>query len=710
MQTKLGNSSVLVFVYGTLQRGECDYAFWMAHQQHSVFVARAETQKRYPLFVTLLPDNAACSPCLLNMPDGKDPRMAERVDITSQNGRAPLPHHVKGELFLVSERAKGWLDVFHGVEDGTCTVGEVDVLPLDNTANIANLLGLRDGEPARALVYFRVKGYPLDWCSTCPTRSSGLLRHFSSVECLREYGSRFVVLPAHFHASAALHKGLSRDRLQSPDDSIGAPLHPPPIVLFIIDGIGDVTYPRLGGRTPLEVVAGVPPRMDIDSDTSSTLDKYVSRGINTVTRNGVNGVMDIIEAGAACGSDTAHLSLFGYDPHQYYHGRGAYEALGAGLSLGEDDIAFKSVFSVMDKSTGIVTHRRCDRDFTRDGPVLCSFLNGAEIVVNHGAAPGGTLTHRLLVKYATEHRCGVVITGTGLSHKVTGTDPLADGRTLLHCSPTVPPDHVEYERALYTSRVVNAASERIRELLEHHPLNEARKMAGKHQANAILLRGAASKGWIPPFAALHGLTGFIVSPTCIIRGLGVCCGLRVVEADGATGDYRSNITAKVDAVLQELGLKVTTHTSLSRSTAPTTRTECGESSPVPPPNFAVIHVKGVDDAGHDGNLEEKLAMLQKCGDAIDLLWNALPDGGTMAVLADHSTPLSLGDHSCDPVPVSVATKGSHIADGVQHYGEVDCCRGVLGRFRSEEFMGVVKRSHYWYHYRHPCAAATKLGA
>jgi 2,3-bisphosphoglycerate-independent phosphoglycerate mutase len=51
--------------------------------------------------------------------------------------------------------------------------------------------------------------------------------------------------------------------------------------------------------------------------------------------------MDPVEPGLACGSDTAHLSLLGYDPRVYYRGRGAFESMGAGLAMAPGDIAFK---------------------------------------------------------------------------------------------------------------------------------------------------------------------------------------------------------------------------------------------------------------------------------------------------------------------------------------------------------------------------------
>ncbi|KAG6525909.1 hypothetical protein ZIOFF_015882 [Zingiber officinale] len=42
--------------------------------------------------------------------------------------------------------------------------------------------------------------------------------------------------------------------------------------------------------------------------------------LDAIASTGVNGLMDPVEAGLVCGSDTAHLSLLGYDPRIYYRG------------------------------------------------------------------------------------------------------------------------------------------------------------------------------------------------------------------------------------------------------------------------------------------------------------------------------------------------------------------------------------------------------
>lgn len=87
--------------------------------------------------------------------------------------------------------------------------------------------------------------------------------------------------------------------------------------------------------------------------------------------------MDAVEPGRACGSDTSHLALFGYDPRETYRGRGAFESLGAGCSMAAGDVAFKSNLATIDDATGVVTARRVDRSFEEEGPALCTHLNGA---------------------------------------------------------------------------------------------------------------------------------------------------------------------------------------------------------------------------------------------------------------------------------------------------------------------------------------------
>ncbi|KAJ6837362.1 uncharacterized protein M6B38_120360 [Iris pallida] len=228
------------------------------------------------------------------------------------------------------------------------------------------------------------------------------------------------------------------------------------IAFVLIDGIGDVSLPRFQDRTALQ--AAKTPNLD------------------AVASVGVNGLMDPVEVGLGCGSDTAHLSLLGYDPMVYYRGRGAFESMGAGLAMSPDDIEFKSNFATLDENTGIVTSRRADRHFEEEGPILCAALDGMKLP----SYP----EYEVRVRYTTEHRCGVVVKGPKLSENIFGTDPLKDNRLLLKAEAL---DGTEEAKNI--AAVVNELSKEISRILVSHPLNAKRAAEGKNIANVVLLRG-----------------------------------------------------------------------------------------------------------------------------------------------------------------------------------------------------------------------------
>ena len=117
------------------------------------------------------------------------------------------------------------------------------------------------------------------------------------------------------------------------------------IVFVILDGLGDRPSPEHKGQTPLS--AGKTPNLD------------------RLALTGQSGLMDVIRPGVVPGSDTGHLSLFSYDPQEYYTGRGPFEAMGAGLWLKPGDVAFRANFGTVDSEL-IVTDRRAGRVFTKE--------------------------------------------------------------------------------------------------------------------------------------------------------------------------------------------------------------------------------------------------------------------------------------------------------------------------------------------------------
>ncbi|KAH9314668.1 hypothetical protein KI387_023295, partial [Taxus chinensis] len=439
------------------------------------------------------------------------------------------------------------------------------------------------------------------------------------------------------------------------------------VAFILVDGVGDVSIPSLGFLTPLQ--AAHTPNLD------------------AMACAGVSGLMDPVEPGLACGSDTAHLSLLGYDPRVYYRGRGAFESMGAGLAMSPGDIAFKSNFATWDEKTRIVTSRRADRHFEKEGPIFCAALDGMKIP----SFP----EYEVRVRYATEHRCGVVVKGPKLSGNISGTDPLKDNRLLLEATPL--DDTVE---AKHTAAVVNELSKEISRILTSHPLNKERVSQGKSVTNVVLLRGCGIRIEVPAFEQKHHLWPCMVAPTKIIAGLGLSLGIDILEAPGATGDYRTLLTSKAKAISNALSAPLEPPPPIfvpGEEDCKPGRSEGYDFGflhiKVLPTLFAFIFlpscicisnqsnysfcdtvalvVQAIDDAGHD-----KATLLKvKAFEAVDravaqlarLLWQAECSGTacySLCITGDHSTPVEYGDHSYEPVPFTIC----HLKDFVNARG------------------------------------------
>ncbi|KAJ6229233.1 cofactor-independent phosphoglycerate mutase [Anaeramoeba flamelloides] len=427
--------------------------------------------------------------------------------------------------------------------------------------------------------------------------------------------------------------------------------HKKKIIYILLDGIGDINCPVLNGKTPLQ------------SCDCPTLD--------AIAKSGVSGLLDPVEPGLACGSDTAHLNIFGYNPRKCYRGRGSFESLGSGMKMKPGDIAFKCNFACLDPKTNIVVKRRASRKFEINGPILCKYLSGTKLE----KFPN----HSIEIKYATEHRCGVTLHGPNLTDQILGTDPLKDNLPLIKSKP-----FNETESAILTSNIVNYVHETFHKLLSKHEINIKRKKEGKTVANIVLLRGPGEKINVTPFNKLHNLSGFMIAPTAIIKGIGISIGLPIVNVKGATGDCNSNLLAKGEALIENI-----------------TKDKY---------DFGFVHVKGIDDASHDGEPKLKRDLIQKGEEMITKIVNALAKNEDnteylIVVSGDHTTPCGYKDHSFEPVPFTVSTiqrtynalngiqeKEEFVlgSDQVEKYDEISVSRGQLGRFPGSEIIEMMK--------------------
>jgi 2,3-diphosphopglycerate-independent phosphoglycerate mutase len=403
-----------------------------------------------------------------------------------------------------------------------------------------------------------------------------------------------------------------------------------PKVLFVmIDGLGDSANECLGGKTYLEAAS------------TPALDQLVKRGLS--------GIVDPVETGLACGSDTAHMSIFGHNPLKLYQGRGGFETMGAGLSLEDDEIAFKCNFATLNTQTGIVVKRRVSRKFYLWGLPIVDDINGLRVP--------GFEEYVISVKHATEHRCGLKITGPRLTQKIEGIDPLVDNKPLLKSKAW---DESDSDSVL-TAQVVNAVSDLLISVLSRHPLNLARLESNKSPANVLLLRGAGVKLKVPKFDTIHNVKSFFIAPTAIIRGLGMTIQSEIVDVPGTTGDVHSNHSAKFEVALQKLSEDY---------------------------NFGFLHIKAIDDLGHDRNNEDRVTLIEKIDKMIGKTFESLKNV-VMVVTGDHSTNTHIGDHSFEPVPFVLCHSQSEIQHPSLTFNEIDCSKGDLGRFPGSQILPTI---------------------
>ncbi|KAF8105701.1 hypothetical protein N665_0157s0265 [Sinapis alba] len=301
--------------------------------------------------------------------------------------------------------------------------------------------------------------------------------------------------------------------------------------------------------------------------------------------------------------------------------------------------------------------------------------------------------------YATEHRCGVFVKGPKLSGNISGTDPLKDNRLLLEAKPLD-----ESEEAKHTANVVNELSKEISRILVSHPVNAKRLAQGKNIANLVLLRGCGIRIEVPPFEEKHGLWPCMVAPTKIIARLGMSLGIDILEAPGATGDYRTLLTSKAVAIANALSAQLNPCPNVFVP---------GEDGHKPGKSdgydFGFLHIKTIDYAGHDKATMFKVKGLEAVDKAIrqlaKLLWQAESCTNYqyfLCVTGDHSTPVEYGDHSFDPVRSQCAgvtekdggrkeTPQAIGGDSVAELNETATARRCIGRFHGGEMMGVITK-------------------
>ncbi len=392
-----------------------------------------------------------------------------------------------------------------------------------------------------------------------------------------------------------------------------------------------VVLDGLGDR-PLKELGGKTP---LDAAKTPTFDRLATEG--------QNALMNVIGPGLTPGSDTAHLALFGYDPLADYPGRGPLEAFGAGLATKPGDVAFRSNFATVD-SDMVVLDRRAGRTFTPEEQVeLQAAIDGIEI--------DGVKVRFLAT---VEHRGALILEGEGLYAEISDVDPHETGEKIL----TV---HALRPEAEKTAKIVNKLMHVAHERMKVLNLNKEREKKGVPLANAILLRGPGRHSDVPPLPERYGIKAAVIAGGALYIGTAKYVGMEHITVEGQTGTIETNFDNIAEKTIETIEADY---------------------------NYVFVHIKAPDNASHDGNAKEKILAIERSDAMVSKIIDRAGDKIVIAITGDHSTPVSMGEHSCDPVPI-VFWSNFIRPDSVKRFSEDEAAKGALHTIRGIDVMPIL---------------------
>ena len=398
-------------------------------------------------------------------------------------------------------------------------------------------------------------------------------------------------------------------------------------LVVVYDGMADYKIPELSDRTPMEVAQK--PYLDM------------------LSRAALVGTVSNVPEGMVPESDTANLAILSYDPRTYSHGRSPLEAMSMGLSMAEDDTALRCNLVALSEEEPyeekVMLDHSADEITTPEADQLVKALEAALGNAERHLYTGISYRHCLLWKNAKEDynfsRPHDIIGETIADHLPKG----ADGEPFYR-----------FMRDSY-------------EVLMDHPVNVERRRRGLKAANSAWLWSPGKKPALPSFHEKWGLKGSVVSAVDLIKGIGLCAGMEVLNVEGATGNVHTNYRGKAEAAID----------AFSRGQ-----------------DYVYIHVEAPDECGHRAEIENKVLSIEKIDSEIlapvcEYL-KSTAEPYRVLVLPDHPTPIARRTHTMDPVPYMIYESDKpHM--GVSPFTEASAaaCRRYLadGTDLMEIFLG-----------------------
>ena len=366
-------------------------------------------------------------------------------------------------------------------------------------------------------------------------------------------------------------------------------------IVILCDGMADEPLSGLGDRTPLE--AAHTPAMDALAAVSEL------------------GMVRTVPAGMAPGSDTANLSVLGYDPEKYYSGRSPLEALSIGAELGENDVSFRCNLVTLSEEEGEYE----DRTILDHSAGEISTEEAAELI--------RALREAFREEEPKERPCYAegydFYVGTSYRHLLIWRG----GQTV---ELTAPHDILTKRIGEYLpgDAVLRDMMVKSYDVLKDHPVNVQRRAKGKHPANSAWFWGAGTRPALASFREKTGVSGAMISAVDLLKGIAAGAGMHNISVEGANGGLHTNYRGKGEAAVRAL-------------------TEDGY-------DFVYVHIEAPDEMGHQGSARDKMTAIESIdSQIIGPVCDALRAKGTdfrMLVLPDHPTPVRVRTHTAEPVP------------------------------------------------------------
>ncbi len=374
-------------------------------------------------------------------------------------------------------------------------------------------------------------------------------------------------------------------------------------VIVLGDGMADEPIEELGGKTPLEYAKT--PMMDMLAAKAEI------------------GLVHTIPEGMKPGSDTANLSVIGYDPKKYYTGRSPLEALSIGVDMKATDVALR---------TNIVTISEEDVPYEQ------------KTIIDHSSGEISTEDAAVLldaVKEGLKKEGYEFYLGTSYRHLL-----IWDKGEVIDL--TAPHDVLGQTIGQYLPKdqVLRDMMVKSYEILNNHPLNVKRAEAGLNKANSLWFWGAGTRPALSSFEEKTGKKAVMISAVDLLKGIAVGASMHNIEVEGANGGLNTNYEGKAQAAVDAL-------------------TKDGY-------DFAYVHVEAPDEMGHQGSVERKVQAIENLDQrVIKKVVEGLEASGEefrLLVLPDHPTPISVRTHTASPVPY-LLYDSTDVKNNAWHYNE-----------------------------------------